>query len=194
VVGAIGTHTIRAVALHYTVRMDSSSGLRYITTHDGRQVFTLFAESLDAFPEQLTLPGPYFTCLFVCAEEPWSGEGIERVANILLDAGLVYLCAWGFLSGAVHIIFDLAIARREIDKEHVSVTPGDSPVIMTTDHENDSLDEALWYALWVALPHDAFFEEWDTIVAITVGNREWADQIEQRLSSLEQLDADVVGY
>jgi hypothetical protein len=173
--------------------MDSSPGWRYITTHHGRKVLTLFVESLDAFPEHLAVPGPYFTCLFVWDAESLSEEALEKVANILLDAGLVYLCAWGTLSGAVHIDFDLAIARRAIDEERDSVTPGYSPVIMTTDHRNESLDEALWYTLEVAFPHDAFFEEWNTIVAIIVGNREWADQIEQRLYNLEQLNADVVG-
>jgi hypothetical protein len=167
--------------------------LTHCGTYQGRELLSLFVGSLDEIPQQLTLPSRYFTCLFACGEDALSEEGILKAANTLLDAGLVYLSAWGPFSGWVHVMFDLAIVRREIAQFPDGLIPSNNPLIPTSDHEQESLDKALWFALSLAFPDDAYFEEWNTMVAITVGNREWAKQIEQRLSNPDQLIADVVG-
>ncbi len=59
-------------------------------------------------------------------------------------------------------------------------------VVMTTSHDDESLDSALWFALFAAVPPDldAF------VLAIT--DEDWYGQIERRLADTDELNADVL--
>jgi hypothetical protein len=61
------------------------------------------------------------------------------------------------------------------------------PVIMTTWHEKDSLDEALWFFLTTAWPDDAYSDNCKSSLAIVVGNSDLETQILQKLSNRQML-------
>jgi hypothetical protein len=93
----------------------------------------------------------------------------------------MYACAWGPGSARVHDAFDLVFIRETggewADDEH----------ILTTWHHDESLDEALWFAIFNAsLP----YAEIQSVLAVV--SPPYAEHVERRLADSEQLDDDVV--
>lgn len=125
------------------------------------------------------MPGRFIAFLAADAEdvEPAVLAGFARK---LLQAGCVYFCAWGADCERVHDVFDEGCFDVE-------------PVIMTTWHSNESLDEALWFFLKGAVPDDQYCEPTLSALAISVGRPEWDEQIRRRLADIPSLDRDVVG-
>lgn len=64
---------------------------------------------------------------------------------------------------------------------------------MTTWHDDESLDEALWYFLNAAFPADDYLDDCQAETIVVAGDNGWAGQIEKRLLDQETLERDVVG-
>lgn len=71
---------------------------------------------------------------------------VQGFAQELLKQGVAYVCAWGRECERVHDVFDDVILQR----------PEGDPFVMTTWHDDESMDEALWYGVWAACPDEAF--------------------------------------
>jgi hypothetical protein len=79
-----------------------------------------------------------------------SSELIAVVAEALLDRGAVSLSCWGDDCRRVHDILTESIVGPTPPVSRYSSST------MTTWHERESFEEALWYALFVAQPTDRF--------------------------------------
>ena len=97
-----------------------------------RDLFLLSLDSPEGCPANLALSSHRFACLLA-----WdaSGVGVERIAALarkLLDAGAVYICAWGPDCERVHDI---------IDEEEIGPDPPATAnrVVMTTWHSDEPL-------------------------------------------------------
>jgi len=136
--------------------------------------------AIDDFPKGLQLPSPHFALFLAWDARGVPGPTVVELAAIVLDRGLAYLCAWGPDCERVHDLFDEVGSRRD---------PGatEETVIMTTWHEDESLDESLWYFLNCALPAEAYLNSCKSWLAVCVGNDEWARTIEMRLANPENL-------
>jgi hypothetical protein len=66
-------------------------------------------------------------------------------------------------------------------------------VIMTMWFAEESLDEALWQFLYTAFPANEYEANCQSALVIVVGNRQWEEQIKQRVSDLNGPNRDVVG-
>jgi hypothetical protein len=111
----------------------------------------------------------------------YRGEELCAFARTMLDQGCVYACAWGPDSGRVEDCFD---------EEDVAADMAGQPyasVVMTTAHQGESLDEALWFSIFVASPADA-----PARAVIALSEAKWLDQIRARLADSERLRADVI--
>ena len=75
----------------------------------------------------------------------------------------------------MHDIIDEVVCNRNPDET-------DEDVIMTTWHEDEALDEALWFAVNSAFPAGAYEETCKTLAAIAVGSQDWGSQIARKLS------------
>jgi hypothetical protein len=87
----------------------------------------------------------------------------------------------------VHDLFDLAAVNWDLEtgEKHTHV--------MTSWHEDETLDEALWFAVFAAYPgYEGEWPEADTLLAVTVGERAWAEQVARRLRDAQRLSDDVV--
>jgi hypothetical protein len=90
---------------------------------------------------------------------------LTSVVERLLDTGAIYICAWGPGCTSVH---DVADEARELkcgganDRAH--------PVVMTTSHASDSLQDALWFFFFLTFPDERFEEPTRSGLAITIGN------------------------
>jgi hypothetical protein len=132
-----------------------------------------------AMPDSISLPTRHFVALLATDATGVNAAVLAEFSRRLLRAGCVYFCAWGPDCERVHDVFD----GECFDVE---------PVIMTTWHAEDSLDEALWYFVSCAFPDDGYRDTTRTALAISIGRPDWHEQIRRRLADLESLARDVV--
>ena len=143
-----------------------------------RDIFCIAASSFGELPPHFMLPSRRFVALLVADTTQSDAKTLSGFAESLLASGCVYFCAWGPGCERAHDIMDEC--SLEID-----------PVIMTTWHDDESLDETLYFFLRNTWP-DEGYSECDSAVAITVGSAEWAAQVERRLRDRDSLTEDVL--
>ncbi len=147
----------------------------------GRRLFSLSIQSLSDIPPELALPTRHFVCVLACDATNLQNEDIIRFASTLIDNGLAYSCVWGPDCSRVDGLIDLALVERELIE-------GVEYPIMTTSHAEESLDEALWFGIWVTFPDESYADDCGSVLVISVANPIWKAQIEERLTDPQQLD------
>jgi hypothetical protein len=147
----------------------------------------LFLLSVDELSEIFPLPerenSTFALLLAMNGKENVVGD-LGNVPEQLLKEGLVYLCAWGEDCERIHDIFDEVAVQIEIESNQ------EMP-IMTTWHNKESLDEALWFLLYCAIPDDLYYDTCKTVYVVSVGNNEWSKQLENGLVDIDSLDSRV---
>lgn len=154
---------------------------------DGTQERALYLARLGdvgEWPADLAEPGAHFVVFLAMDARPVREAAILRLAGALLEQGAAYVCTWGPDCERVHDLFDVAVGERFPDE--------DAALVMTTWHADDDLDQALWFAMFSACPDDEFIETCGSLVAIVVGNDEWAEHVRRRLADPAGLNADVL--
>ncbi|MDX1963584.1 MAG: hypothetical protein SFX18_10550 [Pirellulales bacterium] len=116
----------------------------------------------DILPAVSQLPGKHFVTLMVADFSTVTQEHMVALSQQLIAAGSRYFCAWGRDCQMAHLAFDLACCEYEADNEQV---------IITTDHSNESIEDAIWFALVCAYPVDPYDKEWHATIAICVNNQ-----------------------
>jgi hypothetical protein len=147
------------------------------------EVFAVHAASLSQASAEISLTTKYLTVLIVCDSDQISVDEISNFAEVLLDEGAVYVCVWGKGCERFHDIIDEIEVEREVFGK--SCWNRNKGQLMTTWHDDDSLDEALWFLLSCAWPLDDELESCSTIV-ITIGNASWEKDIANRLEHMEK--------
>ncbi|MDA1015591.1 MAG: hypothetical protein O3A00_14205 [Planctomycetota bacterium] len=141
------------------------------TDHEktGRELYVLDLLDADAVPSTFNTAGKYATILIAWDATNASPDAISSLARQLINAGGVYFCTWGADCERVHDI---------IDEEWVGngFTTASDPTLMTTWHDDDSLADAIWFALYNAFPVDAYFDECRSVIAICIGRPDWATE------------------
>ena len=114
--------------------------------------------------------------LFIAIDaRPMSVDEVSNIANWAFDQGAVYLCVWGPDCERVHDIMDEVLADRNFNET-------DEDVVMTTWHDDETLEEALWFAVNSAFAVGAYEQTCKTLVAVTIENQDWGSQIAKKLS------------
>jgi hypothetical protein len=131
-----------------------------------RELFILELSDGAMLP-MIHLSSPRFVCLAWDAEKT-SDKTLALVANWLLDAGAVYLCCWGRDCERVH---------DAIDDADINKNPSCEPVVMTTWHSKEPLDEAIYFALNIAWPDGEYAEGCGCVLAVCVANHEMAETV-----------------
>ncbi len=121
---------------------------------------------------EFNLGCPHFGVLVMWDSLSESPERLWTVAQKLVALGGVYFCCWGSGCEVLHDTIDHAAKENEI---------AENSVLMTTWHDNESLQEVLWFFINTAFPHDAFEHTTKSMIAISVGNSEWAKECLQAL-------------
>jgi hypothetical protein len=132
--------------------------------------------NLESLPANLNITGPHFACLVLCDSHEYDANAIGSFAESLLVQGAVYVCAWGPDCERVHDIFDEEIVGGGPE------VPRFSDGVMTTWHDNEDLDDALFFFLLCTYPDDEFSETCCSALVISVGNSDWADLARAALS------------
>jgi hypothetical protein len=139
-----------------------------------RELYFVSVPNFESIPDSFQLSGKHFVAFLAVDASAVESNIIGKLAENLLQSGCVYFCAWGPDCERIHDIFDEMCLFTE-------------PVIMTTWHEKDSLDEALWFFLTTTWPDDAYFENCKSSLAIVVGNSDLETQVRQKLSNRQML-------
>ena len=119
-------------------------------------------------------PGADFVLLIAADTTgvPW--EQLVSVCQRLLKSGVVYACTWG--PGA---------ARLESAFDEAAVHPGDrrDGILMTTSHENESLEQAAWFAAHTAYPDEAYSDGAAGVAFVAVENEDWYERLATYLAA-----------
>jgi hypothetical protein len=134
----------------------------------GRRLFVVRIENLGDLPEGLPVGVRAFVLFTAVDGTAASEQQLKDFARRWLELGCVWACSWGPDAGRMELAFDLVEVDAELAGERLRFD------CVTTSHETESLDDALWFAV-----HAAELE-CDAMVAVAEGN--WAEQIEVRLS------------
>ena len=144
-----------------------------------RELFSVALPDFPSMPDSLSLPSRHFIAFLAADASGVDAAVLAEFSRKLLRAGCVYFCAWGADCERVHDVFD----GECFDVE---------PVIMTTWHSQDSLDEALWFFVSNAYPDGGYWDTSRSGLAISIGSRDWDEHICKRLADLDSLTRDVV--
>ena len=158
--------------------MSSSSGnspARLIGEGFDRSLYFAVVRNVDEWPERLVAPQAHFGVLLVMDASAVQDERLSALARKLLDQGMAYFCGWGPGCSRVHDVVDMEIVQRDLPE---------SADVMTTWHENEDLDDALWFAAFAA-PADDYTETCRAVLAIVVDQPEWSARVEADLRNFE---------
>jgi len=124
----------------------------------------------------LDYPSRFFTILLCANFEQETVDSLSSLTNILIEKGNLYFCAWGPGCERAHDIYDETLVERELNG-------GKELLVMTTWHDDEPLEEALWFMLFCAMVED---EKWDNCssIIITVGNNQWRQKVESYVSDI----------
>ena len=117
------------------------------------------------------LGSKHFGCLLIWDATSATADDIYRVAEPLIRAGCVYFVCWGPDCEWVHDTID------ELDPYFES----SKGVIMTTWHNEQPLEETIWFFLNTMWPDAAFENSFEASVAVVIGSNEWASRVRDAL-------------
>jgi hypothetical protein len=119
------------------------------------------------------LPSAHFACLLAIDATVLDDESVITLAERLLDQGLAYLCIWGPDCERVHDLVDGLVVCHQVQE-------GWGHTIMTTWHDDEPLEEAIWFLIHAAYPEEALLPTCQTRIGIAVANDDWAKELRQR--------------
>ena len=121
----------------------------------------------------LRLPSAHTVLLIAADSRAVDTQIVSAAAEHLFAAGLTYVCVWGPDCERVHDIFDeVYVGDGTSEPEHS---------FMSTWHDHEPLDEALWDLLYCAIPDDADRPS-TSFVAVTIGSADWSASVERALA------------
>lgn len=142
--------------------------------YSGRKIELFGAQKLDELPALLGGQAAPFILFLGTGTTPLAESALVRLFGQVIQRGCVYACCWGPQAAYLETCFDQAEAM---------VHPGAKSVVMTTNHEIDSLEDAIWFAVHAAYPDDDYEDGWERLVVVTVGNEDWRRRAEKYLAA-----------
>jgi len=137
-----------------------------------------------AWPPLLSLPTTRFR-LLVAADVREVGDGaIAQFASAALNAEMVYFCAWGPDCERFHDIVDSVLVNDDKGARRYA-GPRPEDIVMTTWHDDESLEEALDFLATCAVPTDGLTPDSSFRLVMCVDNPSWAATATQFLRSAE---------
>ena len=120
----------------------------------------------ESIPKSIDLPLPFFhATIFADFDEVSNNDPLFEFLDLLLEKGGVYFICGGTAGGKVHHCVDELIDIDEANKiKKYPLQSGKPPFqegdcIMTTSHNDDSVEEVVWFALNVAYSPDVCMKE-----------------------------------
>jgi hypothetical protein len=149
--------------------------IKYIGKDDltKRELYLLSLNSSFDIPKVIQLPSEHFACFIAWNSKNNSIQEISDLIETLIKNGAAYFCIWGNDCERVEEICD------EID----SLNSPDDSVIMTTSHQNDSIEDALYFFLTLSYPHKYYETTLNSSLAISISNNNYFKIIQDAISN-----------
>jgi len=138
------------------------------------------------WPTSRTPPCSRFRLFLAADTTDVNVNAITEFALAALSRGMVYMCAWGRNCERFHDIVDEVVDEDEVG-ESKFVGPTANDVVMTTWHENETLEQALDFFTKSALPTDGFLADSNFRLVICVDNPDWSQTATKVLQSARYL-------
>jgi hypothetical protein len=135
----------------------------------------VYVEKIEQLTRRFEPSEKCFTLLLAWDAPTEDQTQLRGIMQPLVDRGLVYFCAWGQGCQAVHDAVDMC----DIERENHAAKP--ELFIMTTWHDDEPLEDAVWFFKELALPDETHGVPSFDRFAVAVGNLEWADTITRAL-------------
>ena len=148
-----------------------------------REVFLAELDELSTWPAPEQSPINWFSAFVALDARGISDAELHEFGRRCVASQCVFVCAWGPGCDRVHDAFDEAF----VDAEQAGENP---PFLMSTWHDNESLDDALWFALSTATAIHIDDPASAPLVAITSSSHT-AAAIREKASDLEAFYASV---
>lgn len=134
--------------------------------------YAVYTQNLANFNQlrELSFPSPNAILLVAANFESISRKELADSASELIASGTAYFCAWGEGCAKAETIWDTAAARADSKKSFGYHS-------VTTSHEYETLEEAVWYALNCAFVDDHIIESC-SVVLISIDHPEWQNTID----------------
>lgn len=142
----------------------------------GRRVVSATADSLESVAAQLRDIDGYFVLVLAADTTTQSHAELLSSAEGLIRCGASYVCCWGPDCHRLHDCFDEA--DFSLNGEST-----DQRLLMTTWHDDEPLNETLWFALNATVPAPAYLADTRSVVAVSVARPDWADEIYEYLQA-----------
>lgn len=151
----------------------------------GRAIYSLAVDALGQISGALpTSRGEHFVLFLAWDARQASDDEILIAARELVRVGLAYIVAWGPDCERVHDLFDVA----DLEENPESNAPDTETVIISTWHDSEPLEEALWFAIHSAYPSPPYDATWQATILACVGDGEWGATIHRYATDLPSLD------
>lgn len=141
----------------------------------GRRVYLVLCDRFEHIARIQPPQTPFQ--LFIAADS--THESVELLADLaekMLESGAVYVLCWGPGAGRLEDIFDEVHVGRSLDTT--------LPIVMTTSHQDESLQDALTFATTVAEPDEAYAGSCATTLVVIVENVNWYNEAQNSLEDL----------
>jgi len=132
-----------------------------------RELFLLGLDGVGELPAKLRLPTRHFACLLVLDGRPAPAGDVQRTALRLLQEGAVYLSVWGPDCERIRSLVDDTILISETEASEESI-------VLTADHEAESLEAALAHLLECSVPASRYVETCRAALVVVVNAPGWA--------------------
>lgn len=132
------------------------------------------------WPPAIRIPLKRFR-LFVAADATSiATQTVVQFTHAALNAGTVYFSAWGPDCERFHDIVDEVVVSDQIG-DRLFTGPNEGDTIMTTWHEDETLDQAYDFFTTSGIPTAGFEADSDYWLAVCVDSPEWAATIRRQL-------------
>ena len=152
-------------------------------TVEQRKRFAVIEVSNLEWPATLEVPSKRFRLLVAADVTSASTQAMSDFAFSALKRGMVYFCSWGPGCKRLHDIVDQVAIGDDLSEQEFS-GPSTSDVVMTTWHDDETLEETLDF-LATCAPTEGFMPDSDFFIVISVGNQQWTAQAEKFLETVK---------
>lgn len=154
----------------------------------GRSIYSVAVATPEELLTRLPLPHlakRHFVLFLAWDARATADETVLVFAREVIRDGLSYIVAWGPDCERVHDVFDDA----DILENPASNEVDTGAVIMSTWHSQDSLEEALWFAVNSAYPAAPYDVTTASLIAAVIADANLEKVVKGYLSNLPALDS-----
>ncbi len=165
--------------------------------YNGRENLLVELNEFELLPKPLNFPGPYFhAIIFADYDDIPSNDPLFDFLDSLLERGGVYFVCGGTAGGKIHDCVDELIVIDEVDKTmKYPLQPGkpsvqEDDIVMTTWHDDESVEDIVWSALNTARSPDICMKENPTNVFFIRQGSPYLGKVKEYLENPPEISLD----